>query len=245
MDVIEVTGTAARAALASAALVVPPAAGDAAPGTLGWLRASVGRFATGDDHARRRAAAIAVLPPTTGLRERARELATVVPAALVAPAVLAEAMGVRAADVPAAVADVAPHYLTGELSAAADRAVAALVAAFGGVPDEATAARIGVLVQACGATAALVAAAAGRPGSDAETALAAALAETPPVPATRRLAVRACRPGGVDVPTGATVVVELAGMPFGAGPRACPGREQALAIAAGVLDALRAQEVSR
>ncbi len=42
---------------------------------------------------------------------------------------------------------------------------------------------------------------------------------------------------------GAEIVVDLAGLPFGAGARACPGRELAVAIAGAVLAVLRAGRV--
>ncbi len=42
---------------------------------------------------------------------------------------------------------------------------------------------------------------------------------------------------------GEEIVVDLAGLPFGAGARACPGRELALAIADAVLDVLRTGRV--
>ena len=51
--------------------------------------------------------------------------------------------------------------------------------------------------------------------------------ETPPVPTTTRWR------------DGETVTVPLDGIPFGEGPRRCPGEEHARALAAGVLDALR------
>ncbi|WP_410669631.1 hypothetical protein [Amycolatopsis sp. cmx-4-68] len=135
--------------------------------------------------------------------------------------VLAEALGLP--DVSADVAPVAaayhPHVTP---DAAAEAALARLLAACGGTTERA-AARIGLLVQACDATAGLIgnalsASLAGKPGS--------VLAE-PPVLCTRR------RVDGEDVS------VSLAGTPFGAGPRECPGSRHALALATGVLEALR------
>jgi cytochrome P450 len=133
---------------------------------------------------------------------------------------------------------------------AADAAVAELVAAFGGTPDERTATRIGLLVQACDATAGLIRqAAATGAGAPTEAVLTETLRHDPPVPGTRRVA-----PG---------VVLDFAAanrdpaafpdadrfdpgrtdgnrhLTFGAGEHACPGADVALALAAGVLDAIR------
>jgi hypothetical protein len=119
---------------------------------------------------------------------------------------LAVALGLAAgADLEAAVSAVAAVYLTGESSPAADAAVAALAAACEPGDEEAIAADIAILVQAANATAALIA------GAD------------PPVPATRRLG-----PDGL-------VVLDLAGLPFGAGRHACPGERHARALAAGAV----------
>ncbi|MFI1257614.1 hypothetical protein ACH4U6_28050 [Streptomyces netropsis] len=127
--------------------------------------------------------------------------------------VLAEALGLPeglADDVAVVAKSYQPHTAITE---EADRAVTRLVEACGGVADEATANRIGLLVQACDATKALVAnTAAGR--------------TDPPVPLTRRVA-----------PDGTLVEVSLAEAPFGIGPHACPGREHALALAAGLVEA--------
>lgn len=174
---------------------VPPVP-DATSG-VAWLRASVARFASGATHARRRALAEA-------------ELAAIDPSALRKAAgpveVLADALGLPA-DVADDVAIVAPCYQPHRpVTAEADQAVGRLVAACGGTWDEATANRIGLLVQACDATKALVANVLnGRTES--------------PVPATLRVA-----------PDGTEIDVSLADAPFGAGPHACPGREHALAI---------------
>lgn len=127
--------------------------------------------------------------------------------------VLAGALGLPA-DVADDVAVVAKSYQPHTtITEEADRAVARLVEACGGVADEATAGRIGLLVQACDATKALVAnTVAGR--------------TDPPVPLTRRVA-----------PDGTLVEVSLAEAPFGIGSHACPGREHALALAAGLVEA--------
>jgi cytochrome P450 len=129
--------------------------------------------------------------------------------------------------------------------AAADRAVARLVSACGGVADEATAARIGLLVQACDATAGLVdrafVAASRQHGATPDDLLAAVLRDDPPVRATRRLVLRATRVGSTPVPAGAIVSLDLTGdaqLPFGSGLRPCPGRAHALALAAGTLEAV-------
>jgi hypothetical protein len=177
--------------------VVPPVAPAGPMGTLDWLRATVCRFAEGEEHTRRRAlveARLASIDPV-GLRELTAAGATPVTA-------LAIAMGVTAG-VEAAVSTVAGAYLSGESSPEADGAVASLVAACGPGDPEAVAADISILVQAANATAALIA------GAD------------PPVRATRRLG-----PDGL-------VVLDLTGVPFGAGRHRCPGEAHARALAAG------------
>jgi cytochrome P450 len=214
---------------------VPPVPQDGAPGTVAWLRANVARFSSGDTHARRRALAVSALAEVAleGLRPAAAKLAqdlmaddltagnlTAGDLAAIGRAVAVAVLG----GPPAPVAAVAVAYHSAD--PAADDAVATLVAWFGGTPDEATAARIGVLVQACDATAGLIerAAASGIVGT-VDDIVAATLRDDPPVLATRRL---------VD---GEVRLVSLVGAPFGAGPHACPGREHAIAIASGVLDA--------
>ena len=56
------------------------------------------------------------------------------------------------------------------------------------------------------------------------------LRETPPVPATKRVA-----------PDGEVVRVPLDGTPFGAGPRRCPGEAHARALATGVVEGARGE----
>ncbi|WP_433019568.1 hypothetical protein [Kribbella sp. CA-294648] len=176
-----------------------------------WLRASVARFSNGSEHQRRRALAVA-------------DLAAVDPESLRALAlrrgtgpveVLAEALGMPATvaeDIAVIAKSYQPHTT---ITPAADEAVDRMVRILGAY-DETTANRIALLVQACDATAALVAnTLAGRTG--------------PPVPKTRRVA-----------PDGTTVEVDLTDSPFGAGPHACPGRLHALALADGLVQAARA-----
>ena len=107
----------------------------------------------------------------------------------------------------------------------ADVAVDRLVAVFGGVFDEPTAARIGLLVQACEATAVLIERARHRPVRE-------VLRENPPVPATKRQALATTTVGDVTIEAGEVVRVRLAGdLAFGAGSHRCPGRAHALALA--------------
>ncbi|QUQ71132.1 oxidoreductase [Kutzneria sp. CA-103260] len=184
--------------------------------TVAWLRAMVARFSSGPDHRRRRALAVAELAKIdpAELRRRAAETSCT------AAEVLAQAMGIDAGE---AVADVArayhPHTVADE---AADRAVARLVDAFGGVTDELTAARISLLVQSCDATTALVAKARNHATID-ET-----LRDDQPLRTTRR------------VRDGEVVLVSLDGHPFGAGTHECPGQAHAIALAEGIL--LRTKE---
>ena len=211
---------AALSVLNDPAFVVPPVV--AACAGVAWLRATVGRFSTGEAHERRRALSIAILDaiPLESLRAGGP---------MHPVAVLAYAIGV---DAPAVdlVRDVAQAYQpgTGDESRA-DAAVARLVALFGGAFDEPTAARIGVLVQACEATAKLIERARHRPVDD-------VLRDDPPVPATKRQALVATTVGGVMVEAGEVVQVRLAGdLAFGAGLRRCPGQAHALALVEGAL----------
>jgi hypothetical protein len=194
---------------------VPPASAGVA-----WLRATVARFSSGAAHERRRALSVAILD-------------AIAPESLEAGggrhpvAVLAEAMGIDAPVVDL-VRDVAQAYRpdTGD-EALADAAVARLVAVLGGVFDEPTAARVGILVQACEPTVALIERARHRGVDD-------VLRDDPPVPVTRRQALRAATVGDVKAEAGEVVLVGLRGeLAFGAGPRRCPGREHALALVRG------------
>jgi cytochrome P450 len=217
--------------MTSLAAPVPPVPLDVPPGTVAWLRASVARFSNGSDHVRRRGLAVDLLAgiAVEALQESAFSQTCRVVSTLDAFDVMAEIarpvpVGVLAAalglpDVSADVALVAaayhPHVTP---DTAAEAALTRLLAACGAT-DELAAARIGLLVQACDATAGLV-------GNE----LSALLTGNPasqPVLCTRR------RIGGEDV------TVSLAGTPFGAGPRACPGVRHAEALATGVLQALR------
>jgi len=208
---------AVRAVLHDPAFVVP--AVPPASSGLAWLRATVGRFCSGEAHERRRSLSVAVLAavPLDALRTPYRGHPV---------AVLARAMGAPdgVADL---VRDVARAYQPGTGDeAVADLAVDRLVGLLGGY-DEPTAARIGVLVQACEPTAALADRARHRAVDD-------VLRDDPPVPATRRQALVPRTAGDVTVAAGEVVRVALAGdLAFGAGPRRCPGRDHALALVEG------------
>ncbi|MEU4218099.1 hypothetical protein [Actinoplanes sp. NPDC026623] len=211
----QISGAAALTVLGHPGFVVPPVP-PAATG-VGWLRAASGRFSTGEAHVRRRARYTAILdgiaPETLRRRPGAHPVT-----------VLADAMGAGHLAVDL-ILDVAQAYQPGTGDEArADAAVNRLVAALGGGFDEPTAARIGLLVQACDATATLAERARHRPVGE-------VLRDDPPVPATRRQALAATVVGGHPVEAGEVVLVDLAGGPaFGAGPHACPGRAHALAL---------------
>ena len=210
--------------LADPAYTVPSPGPAGPPGTIAWLRATVSRFAAGETHARRRAlveARLRELDPAA-LRAEAHEAARRgdQPPAYLPVAVLAAATGVAARDVAAAVAAVrvvAAAYHPGTRANGADEALGRLIDLLPPGEPEAVAQHVALLVQACEATAALVRGGLERP-----------LDEVLPVPATRRLD-----------PTGNLVAIPLDGRPFGAGPRTCPGREHALALAAGVVEGVR------
>jgi hypothetical protein len=198
-----------------AALETPVPAVAAGSAGVAWLRSHVARFSTGAAHTRRRALAVAELDriPADALGRRAAAQGGH------PVAVLAAALGVRVdpADVAAVAAVYHPHTAaTPEADAAVDR----LVVACGGSFDERSAARIGLLVQACDATEALV-----RTARERSTSIAEVLTDEPPVRFTRR--------------GGELVDLASAGLPFGVGPHACPGREHAVALADGLLRYLR------
>ncbi|SCL33279.1 Cytochrome P450 [Micromonospora rhizosphaerae] len=262
-----------------------PAAPEGPPGTLAWLRSTVSRFSAPDRHPARRAigvAALARIDPaelsaaaarrTEAELDRAGDQLDVMArlARRVPLEVLAAGLGL--ADPTGAwpaVAAVAAAYHPGAGPPAvrrADRAVSALLAMSPPAPPEVAANRIGLLVQACDATAGLIGAAARHllplPAS-APTAdlLAEVLRLDPPVRATRRVTTAAMRLGGREIGPGSPLLLRFdaanrdpavfaepdrfvpgrraRAMTFGAGPRGCPGERHALALAAGVVDVLR------
>ncbi|SBT39922.1 cytochrome P450 [Micromonospora auratinigra] len=271
------------AALTEPRCTVPVAPGGP-PGTLAWLRATVSRFSAPDRHPARRAigtAALAGLDPdelsAAAARRTERELTgpgrldvLVGPARRVPLEVLAARLGLAdpTAAAPAVVV-VAAAYHPGAGAAAvarADRAVATLLALSPPAPAEVAANRIGLLVQACDATAGLIGAAV-RHGLAAPAAvpttdlLAEVLRLDPPVRATRRVTTAALRLGGREIGPDTPLLLRFdaanrdpgvhpepdrcrpgrAGgtLTFGAGTRGCPAERHALALAAGVLDVLR------
>jgi cytochrome P450 len=243
-----------RAVLADPAFIVPPVPPVDSPVGIAWLRAHVGRFSSGAEHDRRRALAVAALSRLDpgDLRRDARERAAIAlreggAVELVPVESLAAALELPAGlttDVALAAAAYQPHVEAD--SDAADAAVARLVAACGGVADEATALHIGLLVQACAATAALIAGARRRDDRSlpVDDLLIATLRSDPPVPATRRVAAAAAQIGAKALAPGTLVTLDLTAqhdveLQFGSGLRPCPGRAQALALAAGILEAVR------
>jgi cytochrome P450 len=163
----------------------------------------------------------------------------------------------RPDDLPVLVAAVAPSYASGVATDAADASVRRLLAAAPahddrqreGAPHDEGARELAVqlLVQAHAASAGLIEAAmrgartapAGVPTSDL---LAIVLRDAPPVRSTRRVApdgtVLTLHLGGSDAEAG--LGHPLRALAFGAGPRACPAQDLALAIAGAIVDELRA-----
>lgn len=213
---------AALAVLTDPAVIVPPV--PPASAGVAWLRATVARFSSGTMHERRRGLVMALLDqiPLESLRARG---------GMHPVAILGRAVGSDESVIDL-VRDVAQAYQPGTGDETrADLAVDRLVAVFGGVFDEPTAARIGLLVQACEATAVLIERARHRPVHE-------VLRENPPVPATKRQALDTKTVGDITIEAGEVVQVCLAGdLAFGAGPHRCPGRAHALALADNALAA--------
>ncbi|MEU7003139.1 cytochrome P450 [Nonomuraea sp. NPDC046570] len=203
----------ARAVLADPSHIPPPVRQDAPYATLGWLRAQVSRFASGEIHAERRRLAVRHLDGLDPARlraaaaERTRELVgelgeapvflvreRVVEAGI-QTAVLGAALGVaEAADLVRVVDVVSTGYLSGDGGPAQDAAVAALLTLVGGTDTADAVARAALLLQGHASTAGLVRnalAGADRlgPGEPVEGLLHETLRHDPPLAATRRVAV--------------------------------------------------------
>lgn len=232
---VTLTSRAAIEAALADPLLVPVPAQSGPEGSMAWLRATVARFAHGEVHARRRAfveselARIDVdglrrLAAATSGNDRTRVLRS-----------LAAAMGLPELDdaAVAALCTVADNYFSGN-DPAADDAVKLLLPLMGPEDREQAANRIGILIQACDATAALIASARNGSGD-----VAATLRATPPVQVMRRVAIGATRIDGVEIAEGEPVLLEVGpvGLTFGSGPRTCPGRALALALAEGAVAA--------
>jgi hypothetical protein len=236
-------------------LLVPAPVEPGPVGTVAWLRASVARFSSGEEHARRRARVEAELARLDPVELRGAAGGGDAAAAVVRA--LATAMGMARPDAVAEAVGVAAGAYFGGGGPAEDAAVARLVDLCGPEPETA-AHRIGLLVQACDATGGLVDRALARgesPGEPTMTWLEETLRHEPPVRALRRTAVGDTRVAGVVVARGDLVLLDVvvanadpeAGgdhLTFGAGPRICPGREHAMALAAGLLERRPGRELA-
>jgi hypothetical protein len=177
--------------------------------SMAWLRTTVCRFVNGATHERRRAMIEAMLAEfdPADLHARAREPIAGVPRAYRPVAVLAAATRVNTDD-PARLVDdvraVAAAYRPGTHADGADDALRRLIARLPQADEEQTAQHVAVLVQGCEPMAAMI------DGS------------TTPVPATKRIG-----------PDGEEVEISLTGLPFGEGPRRCPGERHARALVEG------------
>jgi cytochrome P450 len=266
--------------------------------SMAWLRATVARFSSGPDHARRRThatqvlatidpaalrvharhltetalaeAGIRVADPETGpdvMPALARRIPLTALATGLATAISADLTATDISTVVTAALTAAPGYLVppDPPVAGIDRAVADLVGLLGSGDDEVTANRIAVLLQASAATAGLIGSAVphalvpAKADRSTEAVLVDVLRNDPPVRVARRVAVRDTTLAGSVVVEGTPVVLELAKAnrdtgylvegavggvwTFGFGEHRCPGATHALALAAGVVDAIRANNI--
>lgn len=239
-------------ALSDPRLVPLPA--DSGPlGSMAWLRDAVARFSSGEVHAPRRAFVEAELARVDPDRLRTLASSGSGDDRRVVVLTLAETLGVVVGADPDAFAravfTVADNYFGIVDGPAADAAVAFLLPRMttggtmaGAEADdpgwlELAANRIGLLVQACDATATLIGRARDTMADTADPAQAVAttLLADPPVAAMRRIAIADTAVGGSAIAAGDLVVLHVgpAGLTFGAGPRVCPGRAHAVALAEG------------
>jgi cytochrome P450 len=217
------------------------------------------------DAQRRAAAALHEAADPGGRLDVMAHLARRVPMATMAAALGLE----QPVEVAEAVIAAAAAYFPGadeQTAHLADKATAQLVEMLSPAPLEVIVARIALMVQGCDATAGLIgltllrlsqAGAADAAGAATDQLLEAALRHDPVVRASRRVARETAAVGGAQVQPGDAVLcdVEAANLDpdayqppgrerpsltFGAGLRPCPGPAQALALAAGVVDAVRA-----
>jgi cytochrome P450 len=228
-----------RAVLSDPGFEVPAAAAARSRGTIGWLRASVSRFANGSDHARRRAKVIAELeglPPAalrTDAEKRAHAVITSAAgsgrldvmarlARRVPMAVLAARLGLADADGAAeAVIATAAAYFPGagpERERTADIATAELVRALGPEDEEIIVAKIALMVQGCDATAGLIGKAIHRAlllSAEQNSAwstgaiLAEVLRHDPPIRVTRRISRPGAELDGCRIPAGGVVFLQV------------------------------------
>ncbi|MEU7739697.1 cytochrome P450 [Nonomuraea sp. NPDC049158] len=253
--------------LADTRYVPPPVPQDAPSGTLAWLRSQVSRFSTGEVHADRRRLVterLAALDPAA-LRQSAtaKTLERGGDWPGVPTAVLGAALGITDEKrLTGAVTAAAAGYLSGEAGPEADAAVADLVELLSGAGDPIPG--ITILLQAHAATTALIANAlthaepGADTGADTDDLLHETLRHDPPLKASRRL----------DRQTGEEVTIDLVAanrdpavfqqperfdvsrgptphLTFGSGVRPCPASAHALALAAGVLEAILRPEDTR
>ncbi len=200
--------TAVQRAFADEKLCPPPAG----PGAAYWLRSRVARFSSGSAHTHRRALAVAEIARVDP-RHAARLAASRIAAGDSVRQAIIKAFSLVPDEAVDLIIDVAPSYFDPTRPESSLEPLLNLLGSAPGDPAaDILAARIGVLVQACEATAALI-----------ENDL------IPPARTTKRVA-----------PDGTLITLDLTDLPFGAPPRECPGKDLALTLAQAIVAARRA-----